>query len=249
MSSIATWCSLFVAACSFRPRLGHVDDGPLVVDGAADAKTTADAAPPFCDPSDATLIACYQFEGTVADGSPNHLDPNVTKNVTYGSGKVGMALVVSSTTEVDIPESSKFGVTAVTIEAWINPSQIPANGLRGGILDCDGRYGFFLYSDANVRCTAGGTVAAGPIQPNRWTHVACTADGANLSVYVDGALAQSAPASQLPPLGSQTGITLGGNNPPNGGDPLDGSLDQVRLYSVARTAREICLDAARSPCA
>ncbi|HUJ58160.1 MAG TPA: LamG domain-containing protein [Kofleriaceae bacterium] len=211
----------------------------------AHGEAAPDAVPPFCDPDDATLVACYELDGEVQDGSPHHLDPDVTDNVAFGAGKVGQAMVIGATTEVDVAESPLFGVSALTIEAWIAPSQLPSD--RGGVLDCDGRYGFFLYASDQIECIAGGTATAGPIATQQWTHVACTSDGTAVSVYIDGRLAASAPATALSPTGSQTGITIGGNNPPGGGDPLVGSLDQLRLYGVARTPAEICADAA-APC-
>lgn len=212
---------------------------------AVDARTT-DAPIPYCDPNDTTLVACYEFEQTVQDGSINHLDPNVLDNVSYGVGAVGSALVVGATTEVDVPESNLFGVTAVTIEAWIDPAQIPTD--RGGILDCDGRYGFFLYSTDQIECIAGGTATAGPIATDEWTHVACTGDGTTVRVYINGKLAGSAAASALSTTGSMTGITLGGNNPAGGGDPLGGSLDELRLFSAARTAQQVCADSRAGSC-
>jgi hypothetical protein len=244
------------AACGFDPRAA-TSDGPVSVDhvdaivtdapaSVADAKA-ADAMTPFCDPNDATLVACYEFEDALTDGSKNHLDPNVMVDVSYGAGKVGSALVVGSNTEVDVAENSLFGVAAVTIEAWINPVAIPTD--RGGILDCDGRYGFFLYANDDVECLAGGgTASAGPIPTGQWTHVACTDDGATLRVYLNGKLAGSAASSALSRTGSMTGITLGGNNPPGGGNPLGGSLDELRLFGSARTAAQICADSTASEC-
>jgi hypothetical protein len=201
----------------------------------------------FCDPGDTTLVACYEFEDSLADGSPHHLDPNIMMNVGYGPGKVGRALVVGPNTEVDVPESSLFNTTLLTIEAWINPMRLPTDQ-RAGILDCEGRYGFFVHGDGKLYCTAGNIGAAGPIMTQRWTHVACTNDGTAIRIYIDGTLASTTTSQSPPPLGAQTGITLGGNNPPGGGEPLNGSLDEVRLFRSARSASQICADALRSPC-
>jgi hypothetical protein len=240
-------------ACGFDPHATMIDgatsvaplDAPVADAQATDAPA-ADAMIPYCDANDTTLVACYEFENTLNDGSINHLDPNIIDDVSYGSGVVGSALVVGSNTEVDVAENSVFGVTAVTIEAWINPARIPTD--RAGILDCDGRYGFFLYSNDEVECIAGGTASAGPIAIGEWTHVACTSDGTTVRVYVDGKLAGSASATALSTTGSMTGITLGGNNPPGGGDPLGGSLDELRLFRAARTAGQICADSKGSGC-
>lgn len=202
--------------------------------------------PPFCDPGDPTLIACYELEDTLADGSVHHLDPNVAINASFAAGKVGRALVVSPTTEVDVAESALFGTSAMTIEAWIDPVALPTAGKRAGILDCDGRYGFFLHPNGDLQCTT--VTATAVVQAARWTHVACTNDGATARIYVDGSVVATAAATPLPLTGSQSGITLGGNNPPGGGDPLNGALDQVRLFKVARTPAQLCAAAGRTTC-
>jgi concanavalin A-like lectin/glucanase superfamily protein len=223
------------------------DDAAPAIDAAPDA--AIDAAAPFCDSTDPTLVACYAFENTLADGSPNGHDPNVMSNVTFAAGKIGQALVVGPTTEVDVPDSTGFDVAALTIEAWIAPAALPASGARAGILDCEAQYGFFLHDQGNLSCTAGGGVTApnGGIAAGDWHHVACTSDGAIVTIYIDGTAVVSGPGGALS-SGGTTGITLGGNNPPGGGSPLDGTLDQVRLYSAARTAAQICADAGRASC-
>lgn len=242
-----------MVACGFRPSddLGASDAANSVSDGPrADVALLAIDAPriaPFCDPSDVALVACYEFESSLADGSSHHNDPDIALNVTYGTGKVAAALVVSSTTEVDVADNTSFDVAAFTIEAWINPSQIPTGSNRAGILDCDQRFGFFLHSNGDLVCTGGTslTVAAG-VRVGQWTHVACTDDGATLTIYVDGTATSG--AGGMPPTGPHTGITIGGNNPPGGGSPLDGSIDQLRLFGVARTAAQLCADAGKTSC-
>jgi hypothetical protein len=251
------FCSFDDTACPsgyrYDPYAGGGFAGQCVPLGAADAgidgpKLDGSGGTPFCDATDANLVACYEFENTVADASSHHNNPTIMINVSYGAGQVGRALLVSPTTEVDVPDSSSFNVSALTIEAWIDPAAIPTGTARAGILDCQNRYGFFLHPNGDLICTAGGSVtAAANVQPNRWTHVACTNDGASLRIYVNGSLAAMAAAGP-PATGGVDGITLGGNNPPGGGDPLDGALDELRLFSVARSATQICTAAGRTTC-
>jgi len=193
------------------------------------------------------LVGCYRFENNLTDESSFH-NSGTTSAVSYATGKVGKALFVGTTTGIDIADSASFDVTDLTIEAWISPSMIPTTGNRAGILDCEGQYGFFVYPNGDLTCTASGTAtASASIQPNHWTHVACTHANGAVAVYVDGRLVTSAAAGALA-TGGTTGITLGGNNPPGGGNPLNGLLDQVRIFSVGRTAPEICADAGASGC-
>jgi hypothetical protein len=239
--------ALLAVGCSFTRGGSYAapSDGVTAPrDSAAGDAATADASPPFCDPGDATLVACYAFEGSVLDGSSNHHDPNIALNISYAAGKTGQALIVGGTTEVDVPESGAFTVPALTIEAWIDLAAVPGLGNRAGILDSEGRWGFFVYDTGDLHCIAGGTaIATATVTAGQWTHVACTNDGATLTIYVNGRAAVAQTASALAGNGAATGLTLGGNNPPGGGNPLDGAIDQLRLYCIARTAAQICGDA------
>lgn len=252
-----TWF-LGVAACGFAPHANPTagdrsDAAPMlhdaedpILDGPARLDGMAQAVP-FCDATDAQLIGCYQFENNLTDESSHH-NSGTTTAVSYAAGKVGQALFVGTTTGIDIADSPSFDVADLTIEAWISPSVIPGVGDRAGILDCEGQYGFFVYPGGDLICTAGGSLTAqADIQPNRWTHVACTHANGTISIYADGVLITSGSAGALP-TANTTGITLGGNNPPGGGSPLNGLLDQVRLFGVGRTPQQICADASKSGC-
>lgn len=236
----------------------EVADAPGAVDAMADAPNAmVDAAmampdamtvAPFCDPSDASLVACYAFEGNLADGSGQNHTPSTAVNTSFAAGKVGNGLVIGNTTEVDVPDSPAFDVAAVTIEAWVKPNLGAFPTGRGGVLDCNNQYGMFVLATGLVTCTASSSVTSPmPIASGSWSHVACTENGTTVALYVNGSLVASGPAGTLP-TSATTGFTLGGNNPPGGGDPLVGMLDQVRLFKVARTAAQICGDAGKSGC-
>src|SRR5690348_10706301 len=117
-----------VSACSFRP-------GTLLGDNPSDAPMAAidtgvdSPARPYCGEAD--LVFCFQFEGTVQDGTPNRLDAIAT-NVAFVTGKVGLAMQFGATSAADVPDNALFDVQAFTIEAWIDPAEIPGAGLRAG---------------------------------------------------------------------------------------------------------------------
>src|SRR5262249_27727780 len=81
---------------------------------------------------------------------------------------------------------------------------------------------------------------AGPILSNRWVHLAAVYDGGMLSYYVDGSSAGSTGCS----LGSGTwnDLRIGGYYSGDGSDAR-GLIDEVRLYSTARTAGDVRSDA------
>jgi len=208
-----------------------------------------DASPPLCDPTDPQLIACYQFEGDTTDSSANRLDATMA-NVSFPPGKIGQAMQFGATSAADVPDSSAFDVTALTIEAWIWPSQLPSNDNRAGILDMNGQYGFFIHAGGELSCSGGVTLpnAVAYLTTDRWTHVACTYDGAAAAIYVDGIALSIATGGTALKTGGTTGISLAADNPPGAGSRLIGMIDDVRMMNVARTAAQICADAGNIAC-
>jgi hypothetical protein len=230
---------LALGACTFRehpmtvPQDGAVD----VVDAAVDV--AVDAAPPFCDPSDTTLIACYQFESTTADASGHGLDASST-GVTYVMGKHGMAAHADGNTQMNVAENPLLDPPAITIEAWIR-APIPSSG-RAGIVDNQGEWGFFLQPGGALQGL--GLTSTANVPDSTWTHVAMTYDGTTRH-YVNG-VQVGASAGGGGPLSTSgvDGISIAADNPPGAGSPLDGDIDQMRIFSVARTPEQIAADAA-----
>lgn len=232
---------LFVLpACAFSARERSVPDGTL-----ADTPVTSrdaasiDAPPPFCDATDTTLIACYAFEGTTTDGSPNHLDA-ASAGVTFVPGVVGMSAVASAQTQMTVAQNPLIDPANLTIEAWIN-APLPATGARAGIIDNEGAWGFFLHEQGELQCITASNVTAN-VPANTWTHVACTYDGANRKIYVNGVVVDTTALTGSLPAGVQ-GMALGANSP--SGNQLGGDLDQLRVFSAARTDAQIAADAQR----
>ena len=208
--------------------------------------------PSICDAADPNVIACYRFDGDTKDSSPNHLDATMT-NVTFPAGQIGQAMLFAANSAADVGDSALFDVTALTIEAWINPSQLPLNGNKAVIIDMDRQYSLFLHADGSVTCV----LVNGPpmlldttvhVKKSRWTHVACTYDGDAAAIYIDGTVNSTAAGGGTLGTNGTTGISLAADNPPGSGSRLIGLIDDVRMMKVARTATEICADAGKSSC-
>lgn len=228
---------LVLAACGFRSPAGSAD------------AAQADAAAPFCDPADPHLVACYEFEGDTRDGSSHGLDATPTA-VTFADGRLGQAMQFGATSIASVSDSPMFDIATLTIEAWIQPAQIPSSG-RAGIMDVEHQYGFFLYPASKLGCSTGGgptvNTMTTSVAADHWSHVACTYDGAATVVYVDGAEVGRTAGSGVPSKTGTTGMSIAADNP-SGNDRLSGMIDQVRLMDVARSAAEICADAGKSSC-
>lgn len=247
-----------LAACSFTARARPAEDAeidvpagdaPLIDDARVDARMIdarmidarrmIDAPPAFCDSADPTLVACYEFEGTTNDASSHHLDATNT-NVTFVQGKQGMAAHVDATSRMNVAENAAENPAALTVEAWIK-APLPGTGARGGIVDNEGVWGFFLQEQGELQCLGGGNVTAG-VPANTWTHVACTYDGSTRVLYVNGVAVSTVAGGAALASSGASGMTLAANSPDDSSS-LMGDIDQLRIFSVARTAQQIATDA------
>jgi hypothetical protein len=71
---------------------------------------------------------------------------------------------------------------------------------------------------------------------NTWHHIAATYDGANIKLYLDGSLVATKP--QTGAITTNTNI-LGLGNQPGYNEYFGGTVDELRLWNVARTVQEI----------
>jgi hypothetical protein len=197
---------------------------------------------PFCDPSDASLLACFRFDGDTNDGSGKS-NTVISTGVTFGEGVFGQAADFKAGSQVLIADAPHWDVTEYTLELWYSQRSYSAS--RMGLFDSDGRHGLMIYDKGDLRCSRGFIVASMADMPlDTWIHAACVFGGGKLRLYVNGALAAEVDAS-APPAGS--GSNAIGSNAPSG-DSLDGRIDGFRLWNVARTPSEICAAAGKPGC-
>jgi hypothetical protein len=206
----------------------------------------SDLSVPFC--AEASLVACWQFDDA-RDGTSNHNDLTLTGGAaTVAGGYRGSALSVPTGGLAHVAHNATFDVAQVTVEAWIKPSALPTIGTRAGIFDEDGEYGVFVYPPGILTCAMALTASSPPntITVGVWQHVACTYDQTAVRVYHNGAEVASQPAKTALPTMQPNGVCVGSNSP--SGDELMGLVDEVRVFSIARTAAEICVAASGNGC-
>lgn len=140
-------------------------------------------------------------------------------------------------------DDSLTPATAITIEAWIRFDTVPTSGRRG-IIDNDGQYGFFYFGTTGYglrfscnACISG--YAPVSITPGAWHHYAATVGGGSVNIYFDGiAVLTEACAGSVSSTGGTSLIAIMANSP--SGNNIDGAIDNLRLWSDARTQLEIC---------
>ncbi len=251
---------IFVAGCSFDASgltagTGAIDAVVPTIDsapGTPDAPPATPDAPPTTAPcpADKDLMACWRFETGDASIEPHDDSGNNNNGTSSGVTFVpslaghGLAMSFSPTASATVPDSKSLDpAKALTVEMWVFARSLPGPMARAGLLDDNNQYGLFLAPDGSVRCVIGSTTDIDlAIPTDTWTHVACTYDGQAITLYQDGRAGLGVLDPNGIPTASTDGTGLGQNSP--SGDHLDGALDDVRVWQVARDATAICGDAA-----
>ncbi|MBL8535113.1 MAG: LamG domain-containing protein, partial [Betaproteobacteria bacterium] len=137
--------------------------------------------------------------------------------------------------------------TQLTVEAWIRPTGNGTDGTYGGIIvNREGEYEIARFADGSIAWAfANGSpgwnwVNTGYVAAlNEWTHIAVVYDNARVDTYANGELVHSYQGSGA--IGdtspSQEELRVGSRQ----GTEQDfvGNLDEVRVWTVARTAEQI----------
>ena len=198
------------------------------------------------------LVAAYSFNeasGTTVGDASGTGNNGTASNTTWStSGKYGGALSFNGTNaRVNIPNSSSLQLTtAMTLEAWVNPTATTSKW-RDVIYKGKDNYYLEGTSDSAGKPAGGGTFGgasanaygAAALTANTWSYLALTYDGTTLRLYLNGTL-----------VGSQakTGaITTSTNQLQIGGDSFfaqyfSGLIDEVRVYNIALSAAALQTD-------
>jgi chitodextrinase len=214
---------------------------------------TATASTPAVTPPSG-LVAAYAFdEGsgtTVADSSGNGNNGTVANGTWSAAGKYGSAIQFNGTsTLVTVPDAAALHLTtAMTLEAWVNPTTVNSNW-RDVIYKGNDNY-YLEATSSNASKPDGGLIAGGgyadafgtaALPASTWSFLAETYDGTTLRLYVNGTQVAST---------AHTGNIATSTNPLQiGGDSLygqffNGLIDNVRVYNTALTAAQIQSDQA-----
>ncbi|MDE2293501.1 MAG: fibronectin type III domain-containing protein [Elusimicrobia bacterium] len=199
-----------------------------------------------------------ESSGTVAlDASTNGVVGSVS-GASWTAGHSGSALSFSGPATVLLGNPPALtGLTAFTAEAWVKTSA-PVTAEAGIVQQAYGRFALVIGADHKAQVKYYGTNLTYPmvesltsVDDGAWHHVAGTFDGFFLSIYVDGRLEAHALTSDIPPFTTATDcpVSIGGlvNAGCSAGgamstDYFPGAIDEVRLFSGARTADQILAD-------
>jgi large repetitive protein len=139
----------------------------------------------------------------------------------------------------------------ITVEAWVNPRTLSAwvgiatflqdNGLdeHGWALGTDGssKISFGLRSVNDSVMTY--LTATHSLPTNQWSHVAGVYDGVTMQIFVNGVLDNTSTAESGNIDYIDSWLSIGAYKDDNEQGVLNGLIDEVRLWNVARTATQI----------
>lgn len=140
-----------------------------------------------------------------------------------------------------VPSVFSTPLPSATIEYWFSPDVLTANSQQVGP-----GWGTFLISyDQMYRVSAGyensttkrmqSTSAS--IKPQTWNHIAVTVNGSRLNLFINGEYKRTLNVSGYSGMPAISEFIFGSN-----GAPLNGWIDEVRLWKSARTVKEIATD-------
>ena len=122
----------------------------------------------------------------------------------------------------------------------MRPEGLPSGTQRAGVMDKQGHFGLFVLPGGDVVCYSQGAMATAPsaASAGQWVSASCTVGGGTVGVWINGVRRATArPGQRAPPVG-EPAIAVGSNSPT--GDSFNGLLDNVRVWSGARTAAQVC---------
>ncbi len=223
-------------------------------DGAPDGTANGGAATGISDEAIARIPNGADTGNDVTDFAAVPASLGSTNSIAQLPG-IGNGLVFDGTDDyVNIASPYTGFATEITVEAWINlntltsaegiMAQSTSNSdnsatnvwLLGNIGTSDGSLTFFVWDGSNVRSATSTTDFRGA----GWHHIVGVSDAASTRIYVDGILEASGAAisSGIQSNGSAI-IHIGKDARYASGRFMDGSVDEVRIWSTAKTQEEI----------
>jgi Subtilase family/Concanavalin A-like lectin/glucanases superfamily/Immunoglobulin I-set domain/HYR domain/Beta-propeller repeat len=214
-----------------------------------------------CTPPPAGMVAWWPGDGNTLDyaGGNNGI---LGGNATYVPGEVGPAFSFDGNNAyMNIPGSDNLGSPLnlqgpLTVDAWVLLKNLNANPGRGwAIVDktapsgasASGPYALGISADGlgnnyflgiiGNGSSASVLASATTLQPGVWYHVAFTADGTTLKMFVNGALDSMAPQTVLP-VASPYLLRVGGI-PGQPANTLDGLIDELEIFNRPLSSNDI----------
>jgi biopolymer transport protein ExbB len=189
---------------------------------------------------DVNTVLVYHFAENNAPAHDSTTYGNNAQNpgVPVSGALIGPGIRLDGQNTIAIPNSESLtwseGAT-LTWSAWIKPIAAQSNAII--FSRRDGASAFVIGADNGVPFVevsgASGmqrTQGAPPMAPNSWHHVAVTAAGSTITLYIDGQSTATLNAA-IPALNSVASL---GGDPANEGSGFSGEMDELEISKVVR---------------
>ena len=245
-AATASVCSGSTASLTLSGNTGTIQWQQLI--GSTWTDISGETSATLTTPS---LTAATSFRAKVTNGSCSVAYSN-TINITLTAPPLapGFGLDFDGSNDIiTIPNSATYDYTtssAFTIEAWVKINSLASsiNTIVGKKAPGGGTSGYAFYintwgtSDRKVvfEATGGTFISTTSIPNNTWTHVAVSvASGGAATIYINGVSSGTGTVT-IPSNSNSINVGAFGNN---GYFYFNGSIDEVRIWNVAKSAAEL----------
>lgn len=200
------------------------------------------------------LLHMNEASGVIATDASSSANHGMVTGTTVGGGRFGNArnfVAVSDNVEVtDSPSFNFSSVSGMTVEGWVYVDQLAYGYLfnkMGPSGPSDDEWSLHILSDGKIQVNINsptsfsGILSRSSIPVGKWTHLAMvwTQSPAEILLYLNGLLDTAATTTVTSIQNTSTQVRLG--KPTHSADGFLGSLDEVRISSVARSPQEFNL--------
>ena len=204
-------------------------------------------------PADAHTVGLWHMNeasGNILDSSGNSRTGTPT-GTTVVAGKLGNARNFTGADDISLGSQTMVdNLSDVTVEAWVYPTaQTAATHFRvfseNAVLYVGQYGGQISFYMGNGTSWIVAEAAGGALPLNQWSHVGWVKNGIAYYIYLNGVLIKSGVTAPTR-LGTTANVNYFSTSDGTT-QPWTGSIDEVRISDVARTADEIKQSASRRP--
>ncbi|MHA2325297.1 MAG: DUF2341 domain-containing protein, partial [Promethearchaeota archaeon] len=166
-----------------------------------------------------------------------HGTVNQDTNGTFDGGDELLGISTESWIEIE-NSPQMISNSAFTVEAWIYLQTLPSTyvGLVQHSREADiNWYGLWIDDNNRINCgwdwRVGGNIPGSSLSTGQWYYAVATYDGTNRRLYLDGSLDAGPSSGSYATDSENWHIGTDGN-----GNYFDGTIDEVRISSAARSA-------------
>jgi len=175
------------------------------------------------------------------DNLGNHTVSITGSGVFQAQSDGGKMLTFNGTSQYLTADLATTAIDNVTLEAWVNWEG--QTGISPGIIyhghSGSSGYGLIVQADSTLGILCGGVAFATTsttLPTGAWHHVAVVRDNGTWKLYLDG-IEKSVSNSTTTPAQPTGNCTIGSVS--SGTQPFKGKIDEVRLWTVARSQAQI----------